>query len=101
MQCLARRVHRMLALREGGRWDCVGRCRAVGGEEGRRGKASDVFLFECEEAFKLVGLLLKLQLWGYMQASFFYHMLSFWVQKGLLILLIKGGQWIQETLRCM
>lgn len=79
----------------------MARRRAVGAEEGRRGKASGVFLFECEEAVKLVGLLLKLQPWGYMQASFFYHMLSCWVQKGLLILLIKGGQWIQEALKCM
>lgn len=26
---------------------------------------------------------------------------SFWVQKGLLIILIKGGQWTEKTVRCM
>lgn len=31
----------------------------------------------------------------------FYQMLSFWVQEGLLITLIKGGQWTWETVRCM
>lgn len=41
------------------------------------------------------------QPWCYMQASSFYQMLSFCVQKGLLIILIKGGQWIQETIRYM
>lgn len=60
-----------------------------------------MFFFGWQETFKLLQLLLKLQPWGYMQASFFYQMLSFWVQKGLLITLIKGDQWIQKTVRCM
>lgn len=71
------------------------------GKERRRGTVSITFLFGWQETFKLVWLLLKSQPWGYMQASFFHQMLSFWVQKGLLIILIKGGQWIRETIRCM
>lgn len=69
-----------------------------GGEEG---KASHI-PFWLAKNFKLVQPSeLKLQLWGYRQVSFFYEMLSFCVQKELLIIWIKEGQWIQETIRCM
>lgn len=72
-------------VKEGRRWDWLARYRV-----------------QLAKNFKLVQPSeLKLQPWGYRQVSFFYEMLSFCVQKELLIIWIKEGQWIQETIRCM
>lgn len=87
-------------VKEGRRWDWLARYR-VQWREGRRGRPLS-YSFLIGKNFKLVQPSeLKLQPWGYRQVSFFYEMLSFCVQKELLIIWIKEGQWIQETIRCM